>query len=146
MLVALGPHPQLDIWEKAVELKRQMPELTLVRVGPGPDQPDVVDLGAGLAGQPGDRLTFDTVRRGQDVAAYFHTGGTTGHPKLAAHTHDGQMAAAFGCTSLMHLGPDDVVTGALPMFHVAGTILLGLGIFLFGAELVLLSPERRGSK
>ncbi|MEM8931233.1 MAG: acyl-CoA synthetase [Acidobacteriota bacterium] len=147
VLVALGPHPQLDIWQKAVELKRRMPDLTLVRIGPAAldrsaasDTPEVVDFAAALADQPGDRWTFDTVRRGRDVAAYFHTGGTTGQPKLAAHTHDGQMAAAFGCASLMHLGPDDVVTGALPMFHVAGTILLGISIFLCGAELVLLSP------
>ena len=28
VLVSLGPHPQLDIWEKSLELKRQMPDLT----------------------------------------------------------------------------------------------------------------------
>jgi fatty-acyl-CoA synthase len=34
VLVALGPHPVLDIWEKAVELRRRIPGLTLVRVAP----------------------------------------------------------------------------------------------------------------
>ncbi|MEM1177838.1 MAG: AMP-binding protein [Acidobacteriota bacterium] len=142
VLVTLGPHPQLDIWEKALELKRLKPDLTLVRVSPPgtPEHPDALDFGAGLMAQPGDRLTFEAVRRGGDIAAYFHTGGTTGYPKLAGHSHRGQMTAAFGCVALMNLGPDDVVVGALPMFHVAGTILLGLGLFLCGAELVILSP------
>lgn len=142
VLVALGPHPQLDIWQKALELKRQIPELKLVRISlPGsPSSPNVIEFADGISGQPGDRLTFGAARRWDDVAAYFHTGGTTGRPKLAAHSHRGQLTAAFGGAALMHLGPKDVVIGALPMFHVAGTILLGISMFLCGAELVLLSP------
>ena len=143
VLVTFGPHPQLDIWEKSLELKRQMPDLTLVRVAPP-------GYRTGRWGhrflrcnsdQPADRLTFDSPGRGDDVAAYFHTGGTTGVPKLAAHSHNGQLTAAFGCAALMNLGPDDVVTGTLPMFHVAGTILLGISTFLAGSEIVLMSPS-----
>jgi fatty-acyl-CoA synthase len=142
ILVTFGPHPQLDIWEKSLELKRQMPDLTLIRVAPPGTPPvvDVIDLFAELADQPADRLLFDSPGRGDDVAAYFHTGGTTGVPKLAAHTHNGQLSAAFGCAALMNLGPDDIVTGTLPMFHVAGTILLGISTFLSGSEIVLMSP------
>jgi fatty-acyl-CoA synthase len=143
ILVSLGPHPQLDIWEKSLELKRQLPDLTLVRVAPPgtPPAEGVTDLAEALPGQPADRLTFDSPGRGDDVAAYFHTGGTTGVPKLAAHTHQGQLTAAYGCAALMNLGPDDVVTGTLPMFHVAGTILIGISAFLAGAEIVLMSPS-----
>ena len=143
ILVSFGPHPQLDIWEKSLELKRLMPELTLVRVAaPGtPPVEGVIDLVDALGDQPDDRLVFDTPGRGDDVAAYFHTGGTTGVPKLAAHNHNGQLTAAFGCAALMNLGPDDIVTGTLPMFHVAGTILLGISTFLAGSEIVLLSPS-----
>ena len=32
ILVALGPHPQLDIWEKAMGLREQIPDLIIVRV------------------------------------------------------------------------------------------------------------------
>jgi fatty-acyl-CoA synthase len=143
VLVAFGPHPQLDIWEKSLELKRQMPDLTLVRVAPPGTAPvdGVIDFVDAVGDQPADRLIFDAPGSGDDVAAYFHTGGTTGVPKLAAHSHDGQMTAAFGCAALMNLGPDDVVTGTLPMFHVAGTILLGISTFLTGSEIVLLSPS-----
>ena len=143
VLVTFGPHPQLDIWEKSLELQRQMPDLTLVRVAPPGTAPvdGVVDFADAVVDQPADRLTFGTPGSGDDVAAYFHTGGTTGVPKLAAHSHDGQLTAAFGCAALMNLGPDDVVTGTLPMFHVAGTILLGISTFLSGSEIVLLSPS-----
>ena len=143
MLVTFGPHPQLDIWEKSLELKRQMPDLTLVRVAPPGTTPvdGVIDFADAVVDQPADRLVFDAPGSGDDVAAYFHTGGTTGVPKLAAHSHDGQLAAAFGCAALMNLGPDDVVTGTLPMFHVAGTILLGISTFLAGSEIVLMSPS-----
>jgi fatty-acyl-CoA synthase len=141
VLVALGPHPVLDIWEKAVELQRRIPGLTLVRVAPPgtPSAEDVVELSS-LAGQPDDRLLAPPPATGDEVAAYFHTGGTTGAPKLAAHTHRGQLVAAYGGAALLDLGPDDVVTGTLPMFHVAGTILLGVSTFLSGSELLLLSP------
>ena len=141
VLVALGPHPVLDIWEKAVELQRRTPGLTLVRVAPPgtPGVEGVVELTA-IADQPGDRLLAPPPETGDEVAAYFHTGGTTGVPKLAAHTHRGQLVAAYGGAALLDLGPDDVVTGTLPMFHVAGTILLGISAFLSGSELLLMSP------
>ena len=143
ILVTFGPHPQLDIWEKSLELKRQMPDLTVVRVVPPgtPSVDGVIDFFVEIGDYPSDRLVFGTPGRGDDVAAYFHTGGTTGVPKLAAHSHNGQLTAAFGCAALMNLGPDDVVTGTLPMFHVAGTILLGISTFLAGSEIVLMSPS-----
>jgi fatty-acyl-CoA synthase len=143
ILVTFGPHPQLDIWEKSLELKRQMPDLKLVRISPPGTPPvdGVIDYFDSIGDQPADHLIFDSPGRGEDVAAYFHTGGTTGVPKLAAHTHNGQLTAAYGCAALMNLRSDDIVTGTLPMFHVAGTILLGLGTFLAGTELLLMSPS-----
>jgi fatty-acyl-CoA synthase len=143
VLVTLGPHPQLDIWEKSLELKRQLPHLIVIRVAPPGSAPvdGIIDFIGELGKQPTDRLVFDQHGRGEDVAAYFHTGGTTGVPKLAAHTHTGQLTAAFGCAAMMNLGPDDVITGTLPMFHVAGTIAMGICTFLAGAELLLMSPS-----
>ena len=32
----------------------------------------------------------------EDLAAFVHTGGTTGAPKIAAHTHANQLACARG--------------------------------------------------
>ena len=44
---------------------------------------------------PADRLASGRRIQGNDVAAYFHTGGTTGAPKLAIHTHANQVFTAW---------------------------------------------------
>ena len=142
ILVALGPHPQLDIWEKALQLRQLVPDLTLVRVSPPgtPAEEGVVDLAAALQEQPADHLIFGEPRSDDDVAAYFHTGGTTGVPKLVAHTHRGQLVATFGGAAMCGYTSDDILTATLPLFHVAGTIVAGLSAFMAGTELVIMSP------
>lgn len=142
ILVALGPHPQLDIWEKALELREQIPGLVLVRVSPPgtPDEDGIVDFGKALAEQPKDHLIFGAPRGGDDIAAYFHTGGTTGVPKLVAHTHRSQLVSAFGGAAMCGYTSDDILTATLPLFHVAGTIVAGLSAFMAGVELVIMSP------
>lgn len=142
ILVALGPHPQLDIWEKALELREQIPGLILIRVSPPgtPAQEGVIDFGTAMAGQPNGHLIFGEPRGGDDIAAYFHTGGTTGVPKLVAHTHRSQLVAAFGGAVMCGYNSEDIMTATLPLFHVAGTIVAGLSAFMAGVELVVMSP------
>jgi len=142
ILVALGPHPALDIWQKAMEIRERTPGLTLVRVAPPgtPAEEGVIDLGAALAEQSEDRLVFSEPGRDGDVAAYFHTGGTTGTPKLVAHTHRGQLVAALGGAALGNYRTSDILTATLPLFHVAGTIVAGLSAFMSGLELLVMSP------
>ncbi|MBU2942899.1 AMP-binding protein [Shimia thalassica] len=142
ILVALGPHPQLDIWEKALHIRDQVPGLILVRVSPPgtPAEDGVVDFGATLPQYPQDKLSFGDGRSGDDVAAYFHTGGTTGVPKLVAHTHRSQLVAAFGGAAMCGYTPDDTLTATLPLFHVAGTIVAGLSAFMAGVELLVMTP------
>ena len=142
ILVALGPHPQLDIWEKALKLREQIPGLVLVRVSPPgvPDEDGIVDFAKALAEQPKDHLIFGEPRGGDDIAAYFHTGGTTGVPKLVAHTHRSQLVSAFGGAAMCGYTSDDILTATLPLFHVAGTIVAGLSAFMAGVELVIMSP------
>ncbi|MFT6887780.1 MAG: fatty-acyl-CoA synthase, partial [Paracoccaceae bacterium] len=142
ILVALGPHPQLDIWQKALALRELVPGLILVRVSPPgtPPEDGVIDFGAALVAQPQDHLTFGEPRGGDDVAAYFHTGGTTGVPKLVAHTHRGQLVAGFGGAVMCGYTSDDALTATLPLFHVAGTIVGGLSAFMAGVELIVMTP------
>jgi fatty-acyl-CoA synthase len=74
------------------------------------------------------------------VAAYFHTGETTAEPKLVAHTHRSQLIAAFGGAFMCGYTSSDVLTATFPLFHVAGTIVAGLRVFMAGAELLFMSP------
>jgi fatty-acyl-CoA synthase len=142
ILVALGPHPVLDIWQKALALRDSVPGLKVVRVSPPgvPLEEGVIDFGAALREQPDDRLVFGEAGREGDVAAYFHTGGTTGTPKLVAHTHRSQLAAALGGAALGDMRPTDTLTATLPLFHVGGTIFCGLSGFMAGIELLIMSP------
>jgi len=143
ILVALGPHPALDIWPKALALRERVPGLTLLRVAaPGTPSPEagVLDFHTALMAQPDDRLVFGEPGRDDDVAAYFHTGGTTGTPKLVAHTHRGQLVAALGGVLMGGLRAGDTSTGTLPLFHVGGTISGALSIFMAGAGLLIMSP------
>jgi fatty-acyl-CoA synthase len=142
ILVALGPHPVLDIWQKALALRERIPGLILVRVAaPGtPAEPGVIDLAAAMQAQPDDRLVFGEPGRDDEIAAYFHTGGTTGAPRLVAQTHRSQLAAAFGGAVLADMQPTDTLTATLPLFHVGGTIFCGLSAFMRGVSLLIMSP------
>src|ERR1700684_3234985 len=80
------------------------------------------------------------VQRGaDDVAVILHTSGTTGKPKGAMLTH-GNLGrnAEVSVRTLIETGPDDVVMGCLPLFHVFG-LTCGLnGAVLAGATLTLI--------
>lgn len=143
ILVALGPHPALDIWQKAIKVRQLVPNITLVQVSPAGAAVEVgaVGLAQALSEQDKDRLIFGRARSEGDVAAYFHTGGTTGSPKLVAHTHRNQIVSAFGGAVLLGYRSDDVMTLGLPLFHVAGTIVGGLSLLMAGANILILSPS-----
>jgi fatty-acyl-CoA synthase len=123
-------------------VRELVPGLTLVRVAPPgtPAEPGVVDFHAALAAQPDDRLVFGEAGRDDEIAAYFHTGGTTGTPRLVAHTHRGQLAAALGGAVLGDMRPTDTLTATLPLFHVGGTVFCALSAFMAGVGLLIMSP------
>ena len=78
-------------------------------------------------------------RAGQDTAVILYTSGTTGKPKGAELTHAnlGTNAAVIAST-LMQLGPEDVVMGCLPLFHSFGqTCALNAAVGV-GAALTLI--------
>lgn len=144
ILVALGPHPALDIWAKALAVRERVPGLKLLRVampGSPPPEAGVIDFDAALSAQPDHRLVFGEPGRDDDICAYFHTGGTTGTPKLVAHTHRGQLVAALGGVLMGGLTAADTSTGTLPLFHVGGTISGALAVFLAGAGVLVMSPS-----
>ncbi|MGZ5894307.1 MAG: AMP-binding protein, partial [Caldimonas sp.] len=87
-----------------------------------------------------DRLVFGEPGGDGDVAAYFHTGGTTGMPKLVSHTHRSQLVAALGGAVLGDMRPSDTLTATLPLFHVGGTIFCALSAFMAGVGLLIMSP------
>ena len=73
------------------------------------------------------------------TAVVLHTSGTTGKPKGAELTHGGLARNAEVTTrTLMEVGPNDVVMGCLPLFHVFG-LTCGLNAAVaVGATLTLI--------
>jgi long-chain acyl-CoA synthetase len=62
-----------------------------------------------------------TRRDASDIAVLLYTSGTTGTPKGAALTHSNLLWNAHLCaTSIIEIRPDDVLVGALPLFHAFG--------------------------
>lgn len=75
-----------------------------------------------------------------DFAAFFHTGGTTGVPKLAAHLHSNEVSNAW-MLALNDAIPDDAVFfAALPLFHVNALIVTTLAPMLRGQHVVWAGP------
>ena len=77
---------------------------------------------------------------GRDIATIFHTGGTTGLPKLAAHTHANEVANAWMIAAMTLLDDDSVIFAALPMFHVNAVMVTVLAPLLRGQQTVWAGP------
>jgi fatty-acyl-CoA synthase len=153
VLIVLGPQPGSDIWPKAAKLVQTVPSLrTVLVVQPGNQgtaelsslagdlgRPDVAihDFHAVLRAAVGDRLTSQRIFAQNDRCAYFHTGGTTGYPKVAVHTHANEAFLAWILEALFE--QDQILLCGLPLFHVNGAIVTGLSAFHCGFEVVLLT-------
>jgi len=104
VLVAYGPEGEFGIWKKVEALRDLVPTLeTIFWVGNAPsDDSKAKSFNSEVDSQSGE-IGFPMPQR-SDAAAYFHTGGTTGAPKLAIHTHENQMYAAWACSGLRSVG------------------------------------------
>lgn len=119
----------------ALEASERLGGLPILTVGEGGS------LQKACAQAPGDRLNFDGAEDPAAVAAYFHTGGTTGAPKLAQQTRANQAAMGWMLQCALDLSPSDVVLTGLPLFHANAAILTGLAPLCAGATLLLAGPQ-----
>ncbi len=164
LLVAMGPFPGTDIWPKALEAASQVPSLkAILRVdltqyvlgvkrwparflawkeGRKYTAPvRVLDFESTVRKYPGDRLLSGRSIQPDDIAAYFHTGGTTGRPKLAQHTHFNEVSDAWSASQFLDLSERTTMFCGLPLFHVNAVIVTGLIPWMYGAHVVLSPPQ-----
>ncbi len=135
VLIAYGSDDDAGYWAKAMHIRGRVPTLRAVlRVAPHDEAaapatlPDeVFDFAALRAAEPDDRLVSGRDIGPQDIAAYFHTGGTTGSPKLARQTHGAQVFTAWAAVQMTGNLPGDVAINGFPLFHVAGVLPGALG-------------------
>jgi fatty-acyl-CoA synthase len=142
LLFAYGSDEESGIWSKAMRIRSQVPTLTTVlRVAPHDEPPGVDDFNALRTRQPDDRLLSKREIAPSDIAAYFHTGGTTGAPKLAKHSHGAQVFTAWASVKLQGVTDADVTINGYPLFHVAGVLPVSLAALSAGMEVVIPTPS-----
>jgi fatty-acyl-CoA synthase len=141
VLIALGPAEGFDIWQKVARMRGDLPDLKAILViepwGPPPD--GTLSFDALVDAQQGDRLVSGRQIKSDEVAAYFHTGGTTGLPQLVPLTHGNQVYQAWGMALMFRTRPASTLMMALPLFHVGGSLTHGLQHLSAGGTLVVLS-------
>ncbi len=160
VLVCLAPFPKTDVADKAakavkmapsvktileVDLKKYLtPPLSWIipMVRPKVDRSHgvtVKSFNAEMAKQP-KTLSFENTDTPESICAYFHTGGTTGMPKVAQHNQQGVMYNGwFGSEVLVT--EKDVLLCPLPMFHVMGAYPIVCSAIFAGAHVVCPTPQ-----
>ncbi|GAA5316712.1 MAG: acyl-CoA synthetase [Candidatus Pelagadaptatus aseana] len=146
VLVTLAPTPGSDLWEKAQQVKALAPDLQYVvaiNLFNTPEQmadylsASVLDFDALINDKPAGHLVSGRVIASTDIASYFHTGGTTGTPKLAPHTHANEIINCYQMCSCLEMNAGSRALCGLPLFHVNGVFVTGLAPWMTGAEVIL---------
>ena len=156
VLITAGPELDPQLWPRMVEVARQAGMTAVLALRPdgahgvppalgepgGPDGhgPVVAYLEEMIAGQPSGHLAGADLPEAGDLAAFVHTGGTTGAPKVAAHTHANQLACAWGIAQCSGLAAGEGVLAGLPLFHVNALIVTGIAPMFSGARVVWPGP------
>ena len=139
-LVAAAPSIFPDIWPKVEAIQTALPDLKVFRVGGGPAIAGVIDYEEACAVEPANKLASPNPLDRDTVAALFHTGGTTGLPKLAKHTHGALTLMAWSNALMFDLGPGTVLLNPLPQFHVGGSLFGALSPVANGWTVVIPTP------
>jgi fatty-acyl-CoA synthase len=150
VIVAAGPELDPTVWALARSLTVRTGARTLFALNTDDPDVDASDLepldGVTVAyltdhsaALPDDALPADPPAA-DDLAAFFHTGGTTGAPKLAAHTHANQVATAWMIAANGSLSPGDTLFAALPLFHVNALMVTTLAPLLRSQHVLWAGP------
>lgn len=159
VVVTLRAFPKTDVPQKVAEAVRHAPsvktvlEVDLVSYLTPPKSwivplvrpknhlrhsANVLNFATEVARQPADRLTFAD-RTTDHVAAYFHTGGTTGMPKVAQHKAQGMIYNGWLGARLLFRETDTVLC-PLPLFHVFAAYPILMSMIASGAHVVFPTP------
>jgi fatty-acyl-CoA synthase len=147
-IIALGPTPGFSIWESIMSIKDQLPrDLPIWSVA--------LSSSAWLPESDLERqlLRLDhaesvvrgpATHDGSDVAAYVHSGGTTGLPKIVKLSHQNISYRHWTLQLAMQMTLGEVVLQDTPIFHVGGLAGRGLPMLASGASLVI--PSLMGAR
>ena len=158
-IVTVGPDSDPEIWSRVEKACPLIDALQGVLIVDGhrhhPDaagqhslptvqgQLQVLDFHLELDRESGDELNFEGPQR-DDISDYIGTGGTTGMPKIAMHTHANDMVIAEQLRITVGdaiFSPGKVFMTALPLYHVNAQFGTGLPVFHAGGHVLLAPPQ-----
>ncbi|MBT6057475.1 MAG: acyl-CoA synthetase [Gammaproteobacteria bacterium] len=152
VVICLGHSAHSDIREKVLEAVKDCKTINTIleinapglcdpaSAGANPGSAQILDYDSAIAEMQGDSLDSNRQFSADQIAAFFHTGGTTGRPKLAQLTH-GNMAFLGQLMQIYtaHMEHHTILCG-LPLFHIYGCIIQGVAAFAVGYRIVLMTP------
>ncbi|WP_201265295.1 acyl-CoA synthetase [Rhodococcus sp. P1Y] len=148
VVIAAGPELDGTVWSTACEIAADGNVTALFALRPtgASGEPPSLDRIDGVhiayladSVEPGRQFTGGAAAV-DDIAALFHTGGTTGDPKLAAHTHGNEIANAWMVALNSAVGSDSTLFAALPLFHVNAVVVTLLAPLFRGQTVVWAGP------
>lgn len=150
VLIAAAPQLDQNCWDLAEQLARRGVVDTVLVLAASEGEPTAavpavigharVGYLAELAKSYDSTRFSGTLPAAADLAALFHTGGTTGTPKLAAHTHANEVSDAWMIAASSLLDENSVALAALPLFHVNALVVTILAPLLRGQHTVWAGP------
>jgi fatty-acyl-CoA synthase len=147
VLVTVSLDQSTELGKKVHEIIARVPSLEQILVldnrygQSNNNRVTITDFNQAISTQSSERLTKTSQPEADDIAMYFHTGGTTGRPKVAKLSHYNisfvvQVYAGFNAFQ-----GKSAVLNALPLFHVFGVIAASLSMFFVGRQVVIMTPE-----
>jgi fatty-acyl-CoA synthase len=143
VLVVPSRESQPELWQLLPSIRKQCPKLdTVLELGGAGDGRDgVLGFSDLVSRYSASELGFARDTDPDRVVACFHTGGTTGTPKLAQHTGFGQAYNAWAIAQALGLSAGQRMLCGLPLFHVNAVMVGGLAPLYAGAACVLVGPQ-----
>jgi fatty-acyl-CoA synthase len=162
IVVTLAPFPKTDLWDKITSILHLVPSIqtiialdvskylgliprTIVRLTTKKPKLNtkiqMLDFHKAVKNHTKENLTFQRNIQPTDIASYFHTGGTTGKPKLAQHTHGNEIFNSWTMNQFLDMQGYKVYFCGLPWFHANGVIVTGLSPLMAGNCVLLGTPS-----
>ncbi len=165
VLVTIASFPKTNIWEQVTSIANDVPTLETIitidlaaflsgikrvivsglRIVKGSMstkgiRAKVIDFDSTIKKYPKNKINFSEPKP-NDIAAYFHTGGTTGTPKLAMHTHRNQVFDGWAAGLAIGGEAGKMTYLGLPLFHNFGAIAIGVQSFVYGCGIIMGTPS-----
>ncbi len=160
VVVTLAPFPKTDLAQKVALALAHAPEVrTVLEVDlrrymsapmgwvasflrpkvEGARRAETLDFHKAIAKERAEALDFPEADP-ERPCARFHTGGTTGLPKIAQHRARGILYNGW-CGVSYTITEADVLLCPLPMFHVLAAYPVFMSCLMSGAEFVMPTPQ-----